>query len=77
MYLVFYNLFQFIGFVYVLTVIAIRYFKSGPQSIEGTYENTGTVMKMSHLFMWLEVLHPMFGYTNNGVLAPLCQVRYK
>ncbi|KAL0271615.1 UNVERIFIED_CONTAM: hypothetical protein PYX00_008652 [Menopon gallinae] len=73
-YLVFYNLFQFIGFVYVLTVIGIRYFRSGPLSMEGTYENTGTVMKLCHLFMWLEVLHPIFGYTKNTVLAPLMQV---
>lgn len=74
-YLVFYNLFQFIGYLYILTVIGIRYSRDGPASMEGTYENTGTVMKLCHLFMWLEVLHPLFGYTKNSVLAPFMQVR--
>lgn len=73
-YLVFYNLFQFIGFVYILTVMGIRYSKDGPDSMEGTYENVGMVMKLCHLFMWLEVMHPLFGYTRNSVLAPFMQV---
>lgn len=42
--------------------------------MDGTYENVGTVMKLRHLFMWLEVLHPVFGYTKNSVTAPFMQV---
>jgi len=29
-YLIFYNLCQFVGFVYIVTVMAVRYFKDGP-----------------------------------------------
>lgn len=73
-YLVIYNLFQLVGFTYILTVVMIRYSRDGVKSIEGTYENVGTVMKLCHLFMWLEVLHPYFGYTKNSIWAPLMQV---
>jgi very-long-chain (3R)-3-hydroxyacyl-CoA dehydratase len=91
-YLGIYNLFQFIGFAYVLTVMYIRFYKSGAgvntiflvmklfnlnvalASMEGTYEAVGPAMKFIQLMQFLEVLHPMFGYTKGAVLTPLIQV---
>jgi hypothetical protein len=29
-YLIFYNLCQFVGFTYIFTVMAVRYFRDGP-----------------------------------------------
>lgn len=73
-YLVIYNLFQFIGFLYILTVMGIRYFRDGPASMEGTYEAVGPALKFCQLIQFLEVMHPMFGYTKGGVITPLIQV---
>jgi very-long-chain (3R)-3-hydroxyacyl-CoA dehydratase len=73
-YLIFYNLCQFVGFMYIATVMTVRYFKDGPNSMEGTYEAVGHVLKFCQLMQFLEVMHPMFGYTKGGVLMPLIQV---
>ncbi|XP_067008173.2 very-long-chain (3R)-3-hydroxyacyl-CoA dehydratase isoform X2 [Anabrus simplex] len=73
-YLVFYNLAQFIGFMYILTVIAVRYSRDGPDSMEGTYQAVGGAMKFCQLMQILEIMHPLFGYTKGGVLAPFMQV---
>lgn len=43
-------------------------------SMEGTYEAVGHIMKFCQLMQFLEVMHPMFGYTKGGVLMPLVQV---
>lgn len=73
-YLIFYNLCQFVGFTYIVTVMTIRYFRDGPSSMEGTYEAVGGAMKFCQLMQFLEVMHPLFGYTKGGVLTPLIQV---
>nr|CAD7394924.1 unnamed protein product [Timema cristinae] len=43
-------------------------------SIEGTYEAVGGPMKFCQLMQFLEVMHPMFGYTKGGFVVPLLQV---
>ncbi|XP_065333217.1 very-long-chain (3R)-3-hydroxyacyl-CoA dehydratase 3 [Cloeon dipterum] len=73
-YLAIYNLLQFIGFSYVLIVMYIRHYKSGAESMEGTYEAVGPAMKFIQLMQFLEVLHPMFGYTKGSALTPFLQV---
>lgn len=42
--------------------------------MEGTYEAVGGAMKFCQLMQFLEVMHPLFGYTKGGVLTPLIQV---
>nr|CAD7195060.1 unnamed protein product [Timema douglasi] len=44
------------------------------ESIEGTYEAVGGPMKFCQLMQFLEVMHPMFGYTKGGFVVPLLQV---
>lgn len=73
-YLIFYNLFQFIGYFFILLVIGIRYYRDGAKSISGTYEAIGNCFKFCQLMQFLEVMHPMFGYTRGSVLMPLIQV---
>lgn len=73
-YLIFYNLFQFIGYLYILVVIGIRYYRDGTNSMSGTYEAIGNCFKFCQLMQYLEVMHPMFGYTKGSVLMPLIQV---
>jgi hypothetical protein len=43
-------------------------------SMEGSYEAVGGAMKFCQLMQFLEVMHPLFGYTKGGVLTPLMQV---
>ena len=40
----------------------------------GTYEAVGSVFKFCQLMQFLEVMHPMFGYTKGNVLIPFLQV---
>lgn len=62
-YLILYNLFQLVGFTYILIVMAIRWYRDGPASMPGTYEAVGNAYKFVQLIQYLEVLHPLFGYT--------------
>jgi very-long-chain (3R)-3-hydroxyacyl-CoA dehydratase len=43
-------------------------------SMEGTYEAVGGAMKFCQLMQFLEIMHPLFGYTKGGVVTPLMQV---
>ncbi|XP_041980644.1 very-long-chain (3R)-3-hydroxyacyl-CoA dehydratase isoform X2 [Aricia agestis] len=73
-YLVIYNLFQFIGFMYILAVMGVRYAKLEYESVPTTYEHVGSAMKFLQLMMFLEVMHPMFGYTKGSPLMAFMQV---
>ncbi|XP_028049303.1 very-long-chain (3R)-3-hydroxyacyl-CoA dehydratase isoform X2 [Monomorium pharaonis] len=73
-YLVIYNLCQFVGFIYVLVVMAIRYSRNGQDSMKETYDAVGNPMKFLQLLQFLEVMHPMFGYTKSSVLMSLLQM---
>lgn len=73
-YLILYNLFQFVGFMYILIVMAIRWYRDGPESMPGTYEAVGNAYKFVQLLQYLEVMHPLFGYTKGGALFPFMQI---
>ncbi|XP_075222210.1 3-hydroxyacyl-CoA dehydratase 2 isoform X2 [Lycorma delicatula] len=73
-YLVLYNLSQFVFFMYIFVVLTIRYAKDGVDSMEGTYEAVGPALKFCQLIQFLEVMHPMFGYTKGSVFIPFLQV---
>lgn len=73
-YLVLYNMFQFVGFSYILIVMGIRWSRDGAESISGTYDAVGNAFKFIQLLQYLEVMHPIFGYTKGGALVPFLQV---
>ena len=54
---------MFVGFLYVISAMSLRYASQGEAFIPDTYATVGNAIKMLHLFMFLEVLHPFFGYT--------------
>ncbi|XP_055690099.1 very-long-chain (3R)-3-hydroxyacyl-CoA dehydratase 3 [Lutzomyia longipalpis] len=72
-YLALYNLLQFVGFLYIVTVLGLRLARDGHEATHEAYEAVGKAFKFCQLMQFLEVLHPMFGYTKGGVLAPLMQ----
>ncbi|CAH2243559.1 jg1606 [Pararge aegeria aegeria] len=73
-YLTMYNFFQFVGFVMILSVMAVRYSKLEYESVPETYKYVGSAMKFLQLLMYLEVLHPLFGYTKGSMLVPFLQI---
>jgi very-long-chain (3R)-3-hydroxyacyl-CoA dehydratase len=73
-YLMLYNMFQFCGFMYILIVMGIRYYRDGVDSMSGTYEAVGNAFKFIQLIQYLEVMHPIFGYTKGGAMVPFMQV---
>jgi len=76
-YLIFYNLGQFVGYLFILIVMGIHYARDGNESIVDAFKNVGNVMKLCQLFQVLEIMHPLFGYTKNNVFSPLLQVGTK
>ncbi|XP_014251340.1 very-long-chain (3R)-3-hydroxyacyl-CoA dehydratase isoform X2 [Cimex lectularius] len=73
-YLVFYNLTQFVFFMYILIVMGVRFAKEGADSLEDTYEVVGAVLKFAQLIQYLEVMHPLFGYVKGSTTKALMQV---
>jgi len=73
-YMIIYNLSMFVGYLYIFVVMSIRYYRDGVESMEGTYEAVGSAFKFCQLLQYLEVMHPMFGYTKGSVLVPFLQV---
>ncbi|XP_075149113.1 3-hydroxyacyl-CoA dehydratase 2 [Haematobia irritans] len=73
-YLVLYNLAQFVGFLYVISVLSVLYYRDGVDMIPKAYTLVGNVMKFLHLLAYLEVLHPIFGYTKGSPVVPFMQV---
>ncbi|KAI5651536.1 protein tyrosine phosphatase-like protein, PTPLA domain-containing protein [Phthorimaea operculella] len=69
-----YKLFQLIGYLYVLAVMGVRYAKLEYDSVADTYEHVGSAIKFLQLMQYLEVMHPLFGYTKGGALVPFLQV---
>lgn len=73
-YLIIYNLCQFVGFIYVLAVMGIRYSRDGPDFMKETYTAVGNPLKFIQLLQFLEVMHPLFGYTKSSTLVTFLQV---
>lgn len=64
---------MYIGYLYVCCVLGVRFLKSGIDSFPGTYEAVGSVMCFLQLLQFLEVLHPLFGYTKSNVFTASMQ----
>lgn len=73
-YLTVYNLIMYVGFMYIVCVLSVRYLKEGTESFSGTYGAVGPAMCFLTLLQLLEVLHPIFGYVKGGYLIPLLQI---
>lgn len=72
-YMLFYNLVQFTGFLYIVLIMGIQYTKRGPEFIPETYQYVGNAMKFFQLLQFLEVMHPIFGYVRNSPVVPFMQ----
>ncbi|CAH1106035.1 unnamed protein product [Psylliodes chrysocephalus] len=73
-YLTFYNLFMYVGFMYISTILCIRYVRDGSNFFPNVYESIGPVICFMQLIQCLEILHPIFGYVRGGVMMPFLQI---
>lgn len=73
-YLILYNLSMWVGYLYILIVMGIRYYRDAEDSMSGTYEAVGPAFKFCQLLQYLEVMHPMFGYVKGSAMMPFIQV---
>ncbi|XP_039502662.1 very-long-chain (3R)-3-hydroxyacyl-CoA dehydratase 3 [Drosophila santomea] len=73
-YMIFYNLAMFVGYLYIMVVMGVLYYRDGIDSIAKTYANVGNAFKFVQLLQYLEVMHPMFGYTKGSAVVPFFQV---
>ena len=76
-YLFMYNMFMFCGFLYVVSVLTLRYSRLGEDFVPTTWNALGNLMKMLHLMMVLEILHPLFGYTKGSVVEAAMQIGFR
>lgn len=65
---------MYVGFMYVVCVLSIRYIKDGSDSFPGTYAAVGPAMCFLHLIQILEIMHPIFGYVKGGPFMPALQI---
>lgn len=74
-YLFIYNLFQFIGYLFVLTVLVISWQRDGfDVAAKKAFRNVGNAVKFCQLMQYLEVMHPMFRYTGGSSLNAFLRV---
>ena len=74
LYLFCYNLFMFCGFLYAFVLMSKKYFQEEDEFLPKAYASVGDIYKFLHLLMFLEVLHPMFGYTKGSIFEAAIQV---
>ncbi|KAH8356955.1 very-long-chain (3R)-3-hydroxyacyl-CoA dehydratase 3 [Drosophila serrata] len=73
-YMIFYNLAMFVGYLYMVAVMGVLYYRDGTESIGKMYANVGNAFKFVQLLQYLEVMHPLFGYTKGSPVVPFFQV---
>lgn len=74
-YLLMYNLYQFIAYFYITLVLLITLSRDGFAGVSKvTYKTVGPVMRCSQAMQYLEFLHALVGYTKGSALFPFLQV---
>ena len=74
LYLFCYNLFMFFGFLYAFLLMSRKYYHEEEKFVPKAYATVGDIFKFLHLLMFLEVLHPVFGYTKGSIFEAAIQV---
>lgn len=73
--MILYNLLQFVGFVYCLSVIGVLYYRDDYQDIQQTlYDSIGRVIKLLHLLKYLEVYYSVRGYIRSNAIILFLEI---
>lgn len=74
-YLIMYNLYQFIAYFYIVLVLSITLSRDGFIEVsKTTYKTVGPAMRCSQALQYLEFLNALVGYTKGSPLFPFLQV---
>lgn len=75
-YLIMYNLYQFIAYFYIVLVLSITLSRDGftREISKTTYKTVGPAMKCNQILQYLEFLNALVGYTKGSPLFPFLQV---
>ncbi|XP_053612964.1 very-long-chain (3R)-3-hydroxyacyl-CoA dehydratase 3-like [Plodia interpunctella] len=73
-YLVFFNVVQSFGFLYVLYLTAVHYSILGYASFAFTYDHLGFIVKLLHIMQILEIVHPIIGLTKGAPTVAFFQL---
>lgn len=73
-YLFTYNFLQFMGFMYIVTVLSYNFFKLGLVAKQKAFESVGYQIMFCQAAAVLEVIHPLLGLVKTGIVPPLMQV---
>lgn len=74
-YMILYNLLQFVGFIYCLSVIAVLYYRDGYHDIQQTlYDSIGSVIKLLHFLKYLEVYYSARGYIRSNAIILFIEI---
>lgn len=73
-YLLIYNFVQLIGFSTILCIIGFQLYHFGTIAIAKTYSNVHSFLKIFQTVQYLEVIHPIIGFTTGSALVPLLQI---
>ena len=65
---------MFCGFLYIFILMTRKYMEQQEKFIPKAFATVGDMFKFLHLLMFLEVLHPIFGYTKGSILETTIQV---
>jgi len=73
-YLFLYNLFQFVGYLYVVGVLSVRFMKDGPASFHKAFDLVGFALCYCQFVQLLEIVHPILGFTRTSIGMALLQI---
>ncbi|KAL3278146.1 hypothetical protein HHI36_013489 [Cryptolaemus montrouzieri] len=73
-YLTFYNLIMYLGFLYICVVLVVKSMKEGANFFPKGFETVATPMLIMQGLQLLEIIHPLLGIMKGGALMPLLQI---
>ncbi|OXA50868.1 very-long-chain (3R)-3-hydroxyacyl-CoA dehydratase [Folsomia candida] len=73
-YLFLYNLFQFVGYLYIVSVLTIRYLKDGQEATHKAFDLVGFTMCYCQILQMLEIAHAVFGFTKTSIPMSIMQI---
>ncbi|XP_062620250.1 very-long-chain (3R)-3-hydroxyacyl-CoA dehydratase 3-like [Saccostrea cucullata] len=73
-YLFFYNLFQFVGFTFISSVLIVNFCRDKQMAMTSSFSLVGNPLMVCQTAAIMEILHPMLGLVKSSAVAPLMQV---
>lgn len=73
-YMLLYNVFMFVGFLYIASVLGVKYLKDGADFYPKTYDTISGTVNILQFAQFLEVLHCTVGYTKGNWFTAFTQI---